>query len=339
MAVYAKGDKFMASFGAGASRVRKTFSTEAAALLWETQQDTAREAVKAIAVPAVTGWTLQKCFDQAHRRNWKGNGGEKASVINATSALTFFGPDTPASAITPNDIREYMEDLEDTHGNSGSTRNRKLSALNMMLKEAIEYGGLEKLPRTMRAKETKHRVVWFTDAEEVDMLKMADHMGRPELQDFIAIGFDTGFRRMEILGLTVDDCVGGMVLLHEGQTKTDNARSVPDTPRIREIVAKRKLAGDHRLFPTLTVSGLRKQWDDLRALLGRADDAGFIPHVMRHTCATRLVTSGVPLTAVQAWMGHSDVQTTMRYAHVVGGQLLAARERLEARNKDLLVGL
>lgn len=62
--------------------------------------------------------------------------------------------------------------------------------------------GVWRLPRTMRAKETKHRVVWFTDADadEFNMLKMAEHMGRPELRGFIAIGFDTGFRRMEILG-------------------------------------------------------------------------------------------------------------------------------------------
>ena len=64
MAVYAKGDKFMASFGAGATRIRKTFKTESEALLWEQSQDTAREAVRALPEPPASTWTLQKCFEQ-----------------------------------------------------------------------------------------------------------------------------------------------------------------------------------------------------------------------------------------------------------------------------------
>lgn len=52
MAVYAKGSKFMASVGAGESRVRKTFNTEADALAWEESQGAVREAEKALAEPA-----------------------------------------------------------------------------------------------------------------------------------------------------------------------------------------------------------------------------------------------------------------------------------------------
>ena len=39
MAVYAKCAKFMASVGAGATWIRKTFSTEAPALAWEASQE------------------------------------------------------------------------------------------------------------------------------------------------------------------------------------------------------------------------------------------------------------------------------------------------------------
>lgn len=42
MAVYAKGNKWMASVGAGATRVRKTFPTEAAAKEWEQAEEDAR---------------------------------------------------------------------------------------------------------------------------------------------------------------------------------------------------------------------------------------------------------------------------------------------------------
>ena len=41
----------------------------------------------------------------------------------------------------------------------------------------------------------------------------------------------------------------------------------------------------------------------------------------RHTMASHMLASGVPLPAVSARLGHSDMQTTLRvYGHVIHGQ-------------------
>ncbi len=44
--------------------------------------------------------------------------------------------------------------------------------------------------------------------------------------------------------------------------------------------------------------------------------ADVTPHTMRHTFCTRLVQGGKPINEVQALMGHYDIKTTMRYAHL-----------------------
>jgi integrase len=52
------------------------------------------------------------------------------------------------------------------------------------------------------------------------------------------------------------------------------------------------------------------------------------PHLFRHTYATGLVASGVPLDAVQAWLGHADLASTAEYLHTAHSR--GAREGLEA---------
>ena len=38
-------------------------------------------------------------------------------------------------------------------------------------------------------------------------------------------------------------------------------------------------------------------------------------HDLRHSCGTLLVQNGVPIKDIQIWLGHSNFQTTLRYAH------------------------
>ena len=39
-------------------------------------------------------------------------------------------------------------------------------------------------------------------------------------------------------------------------------------------------------------------------------------HVLRHTFASHLAMAGASIQAIQQLLGHSDIQTTMRYAHL-----------------------
>jgi integrase len=42
-------------------------------------------------------------------------------------------------------------------------------------------------------------------------------------------------------------------------------------------------------------------------------------HLFRHTFASRLVQAGVPVAKVSAWLGHSDIRTTMMHGHLAPG--------------------
>ena len=64
-------------------------------------------------------------------------------------------------------------------------------------------------------------------------------------------------------------------------------------------------------------------------MIGLGDDTDFVPHCLRHTCASRLVQKGVHLQVVQQWLGHRAIQTTLRYAHLAPKNLNSARDVLE----------
>lgn len=93
----------------------------------------------------------------------------------------------------------------------------------------------------------------------------------------------------------------------------------------KAVVSLKKYLGsrgdtDGALFVThdnphnrLTTNAIRSM---LHKLEPAANTTNVIPHRFRHTMATRAISNGMPVESIQAILGHSQITTTMRYAHV-----------------------
>ena len=335
MTIYRRGASFVVSVGSGADRFRGSYAKRPDAERAELEEQLRRKALqageKAPTSHAKRGdgrKTLLEAYERTLRLHWKGEKAEKTHRINATAVLKCLGEDTAVADITPEDITEMVIELED-QGNSGSTVNKKLSCLSMMLKTAKAQwpGCLQELPAIIRRKEGKHRIRWMDAAEETKALELCDTFGLEDLKDYIVVAIDTGFRRGELLGFQPRDYNNGLLVLHDGETKSDKARAIPATSRVHAIIQRR--SSQPTLFEGLTVHRLRWQWVQLKAHMGLEADPQFVVHMLRHTCASRMVQRGVPLAVVQKWMGHATITTTMRYAHLAPSSLMQAKDALE----------
>ncbi|MDE0410473.1 MAG: tyrosine-type recombinase/integrase [Alphaproteobacteria bacterium] len=61
-------------------------------------------------------------------------------------------------------------------------------------------------------------------------------------------------------------------------------------------------------------------------------------HDLRHTMASHAVMNGVPVPVVSRLLGHSNVQMTLRYAHLADRDIEAAAERVGDRMADVMAG-
>ena len=330
MPIFKRGKSFMVSVGSGEYRFRQNYKTMDEAKLAELEalvrHNTTGSAKPGAMKPKVAlGHTLKDAFELTWRLHWSQDKSPKTHDDACRCIFRAIPSDTLLTDITPDVVLEAIEEWEE-QGNSGSTVNRKGSHLRMMLKTAQERGWIATPPKVPTRREGMHRIRWINEAEELKVLTVCTHLGLDELREFIIVAIDTGFRRGELLGLQPRDFFNGLLHLHEGATKTDKARSVPATNRVIEILNRRE---NHRNVFSLTVPALRHQWRVLKAAMKLEDDPQFVVHMLRHTCASRLVQRGVPLAVVQKWMGHSNIATTLRYAHLAPESLLIGKEALE----------
>jgi integrase len=283
---------------------------------------------KQLLEPALTArWSESKDGDRSHSRALR--------VLSLLAA----GPPVPGAAwaarLRPERVREAVSSLRDA-GLSNSSINRHMAALSAAVEEAKRAGllpaGADLGWRQMREPRGRLRVVTPLELEALE-----SHTAGVTPRYFWMFLADTGLRVGEALRLEWRDVIWDSGITASAidvkESKNGGRRRVPLSERARAGLDGAERSGDRILtrnvFASLTPSAIHRAWKGARLLMDLEHDKEFVPHALRHTCATNLVANGCPLPVVQAWMGHKSIAMTMRYAHVGDAQVLGAVKYLE----------
>jgi integrase len=222
--------------------------------------------------------------------------------------------------------------------------NRTAALLSKMFSLAIKWEWTDRNPASGIERYPEERRERFLNPEEIGrlssaLLQLVEVAARPneaqKIADALRLLMLTGARRSEVLSATwaMFDLDAGVWVKPSSHTKQKKEHRVPLSPPAIQLLVEIKGRGDSAeyVFPSRAKSKhphlteLKTSWAKVCKL---ADLEGVRIHDLRHTYASILVSGGATLPLIGALLGHTQVQTTQRYAHLADDPLREATSRV-----------
>jgi type 1 fimbriae regulatory protein FimB/type 1 fimbriae regulatory protein FimE len=175
-----------------------------------------------------------------------------------------------------------------------------------------------------RRPNAKSRAREYLTGEEVERLIAAAGNNRYGHRDgtMVLIAYRHGLRPAEAVALRWDQIDFRHSQIHVARLKGSAASVHPLTGR--ELRALRRLQREQDLassFVFTSERGAPFATGGFRTLIARLGEAaGFDfrvhPHMLRHACGYKLANDGVDTRSLQAYLGHRNIQHTVRYTEL-----------------------
>ncbi|RLA57548.1 MAG: integrase [Gammaproteobacteria bacterium] len=237
----------------------------------------------------------------------------------------------------------FLNDLEQTRGNSARTRNSRLAAIRSFMKYASfrDPSSLQIVQSVLAIplKRFRRPLLGFLSRDEIGAILAAPDAstwsGHRD-QILLRTMYNTGARVSEIASLRVSDVSLGTGSHVRIMGKGRKERSIPLWRSTRNAIKHwlPLLSGDgngplfsNRYGDHISRSGVENR---LRVAIATATKKcpslkgrRVSPHTIRHTTAMHLLQSGVDITVIALWLGHESPSTTHQYVEAD----LAMKER------------
>ena len=179
-----------------------------------------------------------------------------------------------------------------------------------------------KLPKRSKNKDVRKRE-YLTEQEVEMLMDSAKKTGRHGHRDatLILLAYRHGLRVSELVSLRWEQIALKQGLLHVNRLKNGTASTHP--VRGPEIRALRRLQREYPDTPYVFVTERKGPLttSTVRKLVARAGQKAKItfpihPHMLRHACGFKLANDGQDTRAIQHYLGHKNIQHTVRYTEL-----------------------
>lgn len=232
-------------------------------------------------------------------------------------------------------IAGFLDHLEHQRGNTVRTRNARLAAIHSLFRFAAlahpEHAASIARVLAIPPKQFDRALVSYLTEAEVDALLAAcDQATWTGRRDYtlLLLAVQTGLRVSELTGLTPADIhlgTGAHVVCH-GKGRKDRITPLTSgtVTALREWLRASPDQPSAPLFPTRRGNTLSRDAVEHRIALYTTKATLTCPalttkkvtaHVLRHTCAMRLLHAGNDTSIIALWLGHVSVDTTEIYLH------------------------
>ena len=259
-----------------------------------------------------------------------------------------FGNKLKLKDVTYHHIENYYDYLKNTRKNKNITIKHHAVILSPALRLAYRDDLIAKNPNEFmpKIKKEKSKMEYYNKEELEKLFEITDNS---PLKLIVRVAAYYGFRRSELIGLKWDaiDFKNKMITikhkvlyvdkkfyLSDTLKTTASHRTLPLLPEIERLLIERKeeIEKNKELFK----KSYNHKYDEyifvddigdlvnpdivsnrFRALLKRNHLKRIRFHDLRHSCASLLVASKVPMKNIQEWLGHSNFNTTADvYSHL-----------------------
>ena len=237
--------------------------------------------------------------------------------------------------ITTEDVQQLKAALGHR---AAKTVNNVLTVLSVMLRTAVEWDVITRVPCAIKLLKTTKSAASFYDFDEYERLVEA---ARSDSQAYLValIGGEAGLRCGEMMALEWTDvdltkrqlCVARSEWKgHVTVPKGGRLRYVPLTKRLTEALRQaRHLRGARVLCDKQGQPLTQKVIQVMMRRVARRANVKPGVHILRHTFCSHLAMRGAPARAIQELAGHQDLETTQRYMHLSPAALDAAIRLLD----------
>jgi integrase len=225
---------------------------------------------------------------------------------------------------------------------AAKTVNNVLTVLNVLLKKAVEWDVIERLPCTIKPLPVATTSMAFYDFEEYERLAEAAVTIDAVTSLIVLLGGEAGLRCGEMIALEwrdVDLAKGQLCVQrsdwngHVTVPKGGRLRYVPLTVRLTRALHEHRHLRSSQVLCQDDGRPLTRQIVQYRVLRAarRARLAVSGVHILRHTFCSHLAMRGAPARAIQELAGHRELGMTQRYMHLSPAALDSAIRLLDDR--------